>query len=128
MIMTTYFTPATDDEVASALDTAPAGAEVLTSAVAPDSDAFSFLIQLIVGAEDIATDATRSLVRLSPALVAEIANRDAAEFAELAGPWQRSGAIDNGAELDLPAFLTDLQHLCRSAIADDRAVYAVGSF
>ncbi|QGN33228.1 hypothetical protein [Microlunatus sp. Gsoil 973] len=126
-MITTYFTPSGDDDVASALESAPSGAEVLSSEVGPDGAAFRVLVELIVGAEDIAEDAMRTLVRLSPALVAEIANRDAAEFAELAGPWERSGAIGDDSGLDLSAFLIDLQHLCRNAIAEDRAVYAVES-
>lgn len=128
MIMTTtYFTAASGDDIAAALDTPPVGAEALTSAIAPDGDAFTALLRLVAGAEDVVTAATSRVVRLSPSLVAEIANRDAAEFAELAGPWQRSGAIDDTAGMDVSAYLTDLQHLCRNAIAAGRAVYAVES-
>ncbi|MBO0811762.1 MAG: hypothetical protein J2P23_06910 [Microlunatus sp.] len=141
MIKTTYFTAAHDDEVTSALDTTPTGAEVLTSGVAPDSDAFTILTRLIAGTEagsgqgdgfiaykDVVTYGTRSLVRLGSELVAEIADRDAAEFAELAAPWERSGALADQDGMDVPDFLIDLQHLCRNAIAEDRGVYAVESF
>jgi len=100
---------------------------VLTTSIAPHGDAFKALLQLITGPEDVASAPTRSLVRLSPGLVADIANRDAAQFAELAGPWQRSGALPEGTDFDVPAYLADLQHLCRNAVAAHRAVYAVES-
>jgi hypothetical protein len=124
---TTYFTAGSSEEVGAAFESAPVGAEVLTTAVAPHGDAFKALLQLIAGPEDVVSAATRSLVRLSPSLVADIANRDAAEFAELAGPWQRSGALPEGYDFDVAAYLADLQHLCRNAVAADRAVYAVES-
>lgn len=128
MIMTTtYFTAASGDDIAAALDTPPAGPEVLTSAIAPDGDAFTALLKLVLGTEDVLTAATSRVVRLSPSFVSEIANRDAAEFAELAGPWQRSGTIGDTAGMDVTDYLIELQHLCRNAIAAGRAVYAVES-
>lgn len=140
MIKTTYFTAATDADATSALEAPPAGDEVLTSDIAPHSDAFTALIQLIIGAElrdlpggtsivchGVASNGTTSLVRLSPDLVAEIADRDAAEFGGLAGPWRRTGALDDKDGIDVADYLIDLQHLSRNAIAEKGGVYAVES-
>lgn len=142
--MTVYFGAASDTAAVAALETTPTGDDVLTSVVRPDSDAFTALIGLITGADDdlpsgdftvhtdVATDSSQSLVRLGSDLVAEIANRDAGQFAELAGPWERSGALqDSGGwdgGWDVADYLTDLQHLCRHAKAENVAVYAVESF
>lgn len=139
--MTIYFSAAGDTDAVAALETTPTGDEVLTSVVRPDSDAFTALIGLITGAgnddlpsgdftvhTDVAADRSQSLVRLGSDLVAEIANRDAGQFAELAGPWERSGALQDSAGWDVADYLTDLQHLCRHATAENVAVYAVESF
>lgn len=137
--MTTYFTAADDVDARTALTHTPTGDEVLTSTVTPDDSRFTALIELVTGKSldeldddryavqsDIATDATANVSRLGSALTAEIANYDSAEFADLAGPWERSEAFENDNEdLDLVDFLTDLQHLCRNAVATNGAVYAV---
>lgn len=139
--MTTYFTAADDVDARTALTHTPTGDEVLTSTVTPDDSRFTALIELVTGKpldeldddryavhSDIATDATANVSRLGSALTAEIANYDSAEFADLAGPWERSEAFENDNEdLDLVDFLTDLQHLCRNAVATNGAVYAVES-
>lgn len=140
MTMTIYFTATKDADVASALDGTPPGPEVLTSVVAPDGAAFEALVRLIAGTRsgesrgpdfvaysDVVADATKSLVKLGSDLVAEIADRDAAEFVELAAPWERTRALDGSDGLDVTDFLTDLQHLCRNAVAVNHGVYAVES-
>lgn len=137
--MTIYFTAADDIDARAALTYAPIGDEVLTSAIAPGNSRFNALIALFTGKpldelggddyavhSDIATETSKSLARLGADLTAGIANYDSAEFADLAGPWERSEAFENDADdVDLVDFLTDLQHLCRNAVATNGAVYAV---
>lgn len=140
MNMATYFTATSDSAATSALENLPVGDEVLTSVIAPHSGAFMALVQLIAGAEIgglladpfavchvVASSGTLSLIRLSSDLVAEIADRDVFEFGGLAGPWRRSGALDDNGGMGLPDYLIDLQHLARNAIAEKGGVYAIES-
>lgn len=139
--MTIYFTAADDTDAQTKLAAGgPAGDEVLTSAVAAEGNRFNGLIELVTGKPldelgdkdytvhvDVATDPAMSLARLGADLTTEIADYDADEFTDLAGPWERSDAFDDDTAADNqdPAdFLTDLQHLCRNAVATNGAVYA----
>ncbi|MGY4720703.1 hypothetical protein [Naumannella cuiyingiana] len=140
--MTTYYTAADDDQAVQALKNPPTGDEVLTSDIAPDDDRFTALIELVTGKQldqldgdeytvrdDVATDATQSVVALGSGLVAQIADRDAQEFTDLAGPWSATDAFDGSADpAELVDYLTDLQHLARNAAATNGGVYAVESF
>jgi hypothetical protein len=136
--MATYFVATTEAAALAALSTPPSGEETLRSTIAPQSEAFTELAGLLEG-EDVDPaeaavqrvsvddgDAVENLVQLSPRLRDTIADLDQEVLQSVAVPWSQSDARA-GVDADLVEFLTDLQHLCRNAVAVGGGVYVVDS-
>lgn len=136
--MATYFAASTDDAAVAASSSSTSDGEAINAVIAPGSDAFAALIELIYGkalaeldadqqsATVSAPDAAQSLVRIGRRLRDTVADLEADMLQNIAVPWSESDAVQD-VDVDPAEFLTDLQHLCRNAIAIDSDVYAVGA-
>lgn len=131
--MTTYYSAPSDD---AALTAPSSGTETLESPLAVDSDAFAFLVDLVAGEDEQATDLAEEIVvldtagpsakivRIGSALRDTVADLDEEVLQSLAEPWSANTELQ-GLDLDPTDFLTDFQHLCRNAAALEADVYAI---
>lgn len=134
--MSTYFTAATDGAALDALTAPLDGSETVESVVSPLSDAFAYLVGLIRG-EDLGDGGVAGVVvivdtsgngervvRIGGGLRDTVADMDEDTLQDLTGPWTSDSSVES-LDFDAEDFLTDFQHLCRNALAENADVYAI---